>query len=261
MTHLLQLLYSSVLILLAGIMLTGCASREELVYFQGNPPMDSVQYEKYTPRLQSDDLLAITVSAADLEATLPFNQVNPYTMRGGGSGSTVDRQTTYLIDENGFIDYPVLGMIRLGGLTRSQAMNTMRRMLSEYIIEPGVNIQIANFKITVIGEVARPGTFTLPNERVTIIEALGMAGDLTINGVRDNVLVIREINGEKTFTRVDLTSGDMIYSPVYFLSQNDVIYVEPNKAQINSSTYSRNTSIIISVAGLLVTVLSIVFRK
>lgn len=231
-----------------------------MVYFQGSPTLDSRPYDQYTPRLQPDDLLAITVSAADLEATLPFNQMNPYTARGGGGSASMDRQITYLIDENGFIDYPVLGNIRLGGLTRSQAMGAMRQLLSKYIIDPGVNIQITNFKVTVIGEVRSPGSFTMPNERVTILEALGMAGDLTINGLRDNVLVIREIEGEKTFTRVDLTSADMINSPVYFLSQNDVIYVEPNKAQINASAYNRNTSIFISIAGILISVVSLLVR-
>ena len=248
-----------ILVLVVGGLLSGCASREELVYFQGSPPGPSMQYEKYTPRLQPDDLLAITVSAADLEATLPFNQVNPYSMRGGGSGD-MDRQITYLIDEKGFIDYPVLGYIRLGGLTRSQAMAAMRQLLSKYIIDPGVNIQIVNFKVTVIGEVRNPGSFTLRNERATILEALGMAGDLTINGLRENVLVIREIEGEKTFTRVDLTSADVINSPVYFLSQNDVIYVEPNKAQINASAYNRNTSIFISIAGILISIASLLLR-
>ncbi|WP_236976805.1 polysaccharide biosynthesis/export family protein [Membranihabitans maritimus] len=236
--------------------LSSCASREELVYFQGEQFRDST-FLKYTPTLQPDDLLSITVSAADLEATLPFNQVNPYTVR---AGQNTNREITYLIDEKGEIDYPVLGKVHLAGLTRSQAMDTMRKQLTEYIIDPGVNIQITNFRVTVIGEVRNPGTFTLPNERVTILEALGMAGDLTINGVRDNVLVIREVDGKKTFTRVDLTSQDIVKSPVYFLSQNDVVYVEPNQAQINSSTYSRNTSIVISVAGLIVSVIAVLAR-
>mgnify|MGYP001163251589 CR=1 FL=1 len=241
------------------LLLSSCASREELVYFQGPPPnLDSIHHAP--PTLQPDDLLAITVSAADLEATLPFNQVSPYTARAG-SGQNQDRQITYLIDEQGYIDYPVLGRIKLGGLTRAQAMDMMRRLLSEYIIDPGVNIHITNFRVTVIGEVRNPGSFTLPEERVTVLEALGLAGDLTINGVRNNVLVIRHTEGEKSFYRLDLTSNDIIQSPAYFLRQNDVIYVEPNKAQINSSTYSRNTSVVISIASLAITVLSILFRK
>ena len=241
------------------LLLSGCASREELVYFQGDPPnLDSVRH--YAPTLQPDDLLAITVSAADLEATLPFNQVNPYIGRAGG-GQNMDRQITYLIDSEGYIDYPVLGRIQLGGLTRAQAMDTMRQLLREYIIDPGVNIQITNFRMTVIGEVRNPGSFILPEERVTILEALGLAGDLTINGVRKNVLVIRGTEENESFIRVDLTSPDLVHSPAYFLRQNDVIYVEPNKAQINSSSYSRNTSVIISIASLAITVISILTRK
>src|SRR5690606_2192959 len=241
------------------ILVASCASREELVYFQGEPPnLDSIHHAP--PTLQPDDLLAITVSAADLEATLPFNQVSPYTARGG-SGQNMDRQITYLIDPEGYIDYPVLGKIKLAGLTRAQAMDMMRRLLSEYIIDPGVNIQITNFRVTVIGEVRNPGSFTLPEERVTILEALGLAGDLTINGVRKNVLVIRGTEENESFIRVALTSPDLVQSPAYFLRQIDVIYVEPNKAQINSSSYSRSTSVISSIASLAITVISILTRK
>lgn len=244
-----------ILICLALISLTGCATREQIVYFQGD--MDSIeqQAEKYSPTIQPDDLLVITVSARDFEATKPFNQVNYYYQSPNEA-----RLQTYLVDEEGYIDYPVIGKIQLGGLTRSQATNKLKKLLEEYIIDPGATINISNFKVTVLGEVTRPGSYTIPNERITILEALGLAGDLTINGVRNNVMVIREVNGEKTFHRVDLTSGNVVNNPVYFLMQNDVVYVEPNKAQIQSSAFGRNTSIIISVAGLLITVISVLTR-
>ncbi len=237
------------------LIITGCASREKIVYFQGDLQSIEKQAEQYSPVIQPDDLLVITVSARDFEATKPFNQVNYYYQSANEA-----RLQTYLVDEEGYIEYPVIGKVKLGGLTRTQAISQMKNLLIEYIIDPGVTVQISNFKVTVLGEVNVPGSYTLAHERITILEAIGLAGDLTINGVRDNVLVIREIEGEKTFHRVDLTSNEVFTSPVYFLMQNDVVYVEPNKAQINSSTYSRNTSIIISIAGLIITVISVLTR-
>lgn len=235
--------------------LTGCASREKIVYFQGDLNSIEEMAAHYSPTIQPDDLLVVTISARDFEATKPFNQVNYYYQ----SNNEV-RLQNYLVDEEGYIEYPVIGKVKLGGLTRSEAIAHMKNLLSEYIIDPGVTINISNFRITVLGEVGNPGTFTLSNERITVLEAIGLAGDLTINGVRNNVLVIREIEGVKTFHRLDLTSEEVFKSPAYYLMQNDVVYIEPNKAQINSSTYSRNTSIIISVAGLIITVISVLTR-
>lgn len=243
-----------IIVFIGALLITSCASREDVVYFQGERTTFE-QAANYVPLLQPDDQLVITVSALDFDATKPFNQVNYYYQ-----GQDKDRRQTYLIDENGEIDYPVLGKLKLGGLTRNEAIDMMKEKLAEYIVDPGVNIQITNFKVTVLGEVLKPGTYPLENERITILEALGLAGDLTINGVRDNVLVIRETADKKEFYRVDLTQSEVFESPVYYLKQNDVVYVEPNKAQISSSVYNRNTPIFISIAGLIITVISVLSR-
>lgn len=243
------------LIVISSILLTGCASRKDIVYFQGESASPESIANKYTPTIQPDDQLVITVSGRDFETTKPFNQVNYYYQREGDV-----RQQSYLVDAEGSIEFPVLGKVELGGLTRTEAIAKMKSLLSEYVIDPGVIINIINFRITVLGEVRNPGTYPLENERITILEALGLAGDLTINGVRNNVLVIRETDEKKEFYRVDLTSDSVINSPVYYLKQNDVVYVEPNKAQINSSTYSRNTSVIIAIASLIITVISVLTR-
>ncbi|MND54044.1 SLBB domain protein [compost metagenome] len=132
--------------------------------------------------------------------------------------------------------------------------------MSQYIKDPGVNINFNNFRISVLGEVARPGSFITPTERITVLEALGMAGDLTIRGVRENIMVIREIDGQKNIHRLDLTQQNALNSPYYYLAQNDVVYVEPNKAQINNSKLGANTNIIISIASLLITVISVLTR-
>lgn len=241
------------ILVMTGIVFTSCATRERIVYLQGDQASFE-QPQNYTPTLQPDDQLVITVSALDVQATAPFNQINHYQVQDE------TRRQTYLIDRNGEIDYPVLGKIKLAGLTRNEAVELLKGKLKDYVVDPGVHIQIVNFKVTVLGEVARPGTFNLDNERITVLEALGLAGDLTINGVRENIMVVRETAESKEFYRLNLTSNEVVNSPAYYLKQNDVVYVEPNKAQIQSSSFGRNTSIIISVAGLLITVISVLTR-
>ena len=167
---------------------------------------------------------------------------------------------TYTIDNNGNIDFPKLGKVSLAGKTRTEAIDYMREKLSGFLVDPGVNITVRNFRVTVLGEVKSPGSYTIDNDRITLLEALGLAGDLTINGVRNNILVVREQNGEKEEFRVDITQRDALNSPAFYLAQNDVIYVEPNKAKLHSSKYTANYSVFISVASLLITVVSVVTR-
>ena len=160
----------------------------------------------------------------------------------------------YLIDKEGNIDFPVLGKVELVGLTTEQAKQKIREILQkDYLKDPIVNMRIKNFRVTILGEVNKPGTYTVESERVTIFEALGLAGDLKIKGKRDNVLVIRDFNGTKTYTRVDLTSKALINSPVYFLTQNDVVYVEPNKSAITSASLDNRVTIAVSILSMLVT--------
>ena len=160
----------------------------------------------------------------------------------------------YLIDKDGMIDFPIIGKIKIAGLDRNEAIELLKNQLSVYIKKPIVNIRILNYKITVIGEVSKPGTFTIPNERITILEAIGIAGDLTITGKRNNVLIIRDIDGQKINFRVDLTKNELFKSPVYYLNQNDVVYVEPNRTKINSSAINpSNAGIIISSISLFIT--------
>ncbi len=249
-------------LMLVLLCMSSCASKKEMYYFQGDETSINEIY-KYTPTLRPDDLLVITVSALDVESTLPFNQQNPYNVNTTTSESvtsTNPRLRTYLIDENGEIDFPVLGKVKLEGLTRSEAMDFLREKLKRYIKDPSVNIHISNFRITILGEVNRPGTYTLANEKITLLEALGLAGDLTIYGKRQDIVVIREAEGNKTFTHVDLRSNQIFSSPVYYLSQNDVIYVHPNGARRNSSNYSATNSVFISIAGIVISVISVLTR-
>jgi len=246
-------------IIIVTIMLASCGTKEDVVYFNGiSSANNSVGLDSYSPTYHIDDELVIVVNAIDAEAAKPFNQTavtyadDMIDVRGR------ERLQTYIIDSNGIINFPVLGDIKIAGLNREQAISLIGNKLKDYIKDPIVNIKTVNYKITVLGEVNRPGTYTATNERITLIEALGLAGDMTIYGERENVLVIREYDGKKTYTRVNLKSHDLFNSPVYYLSQNDVVYVEPNKTRAKGSSIGASTGVIISSIGLLISVATLI---
>ncbi|GEM66506.1 polysaccharide biosynthesis protein [Sphingobacterium mizutaii NBRC 14946 = DSM 11724] len=245
--------------IIAVSLFTSCASRKDLVYFQPDSLELNTTYELNAPKLQPGDILAISITADDVRATAPFNQVSSYNSTGTLQ-TTNPFIPTYSIDVNGEIDFPKIGKIKIGGKTRTEAMEFLKSEVSRFIINPGVSMEIRNFRITVLGEVKSPGSYSINNDRITILEAIGMAGDLTINGIRHNVLVIREQNGKKEEFRIDLTKNNSLNSPVYYLAQNDVIYVEPNGAKIQSSKYTQNTSIFVSIASLIITIIAVIVR-
>lgn len=242
------------------MLMSSCGSRKNMVYLQNDSTQINTLYEQYVPKIQVNDILTIVVTAADPKVTAPFNPGS--TMTSGSLTQQVDMalRPTYTVDNQGDITLPMLGKVHVAGLTRVEAIEKVREALSQYIKDPGVNMNFNNFRVSVLGEVARPGSFIMPTERVTVLEALGMAGDLTIRGVRHNVMLIREVDGQKTTHRLDLTKESTLNSPYYYLAQNDVIYVEPNKAQINNSKLGANSNIIISISSLLITVISILTR-
>lgn len=239
---------------------SACVSNKDIAYFQFDEIDQTKVSNKFQTIFKPDDLLQITISSDDLEATKPFNlPVASF----GTSNSAVGqpRQQAYLIDSKGEIDFPVLGKLKLGGLTREDALELFKNKLDpDYIINPTINIRISNFKISVYGDVKKPGTYTIPNERVSILDAIGLAGDLNISGKRKNVMVIREENNQKNKYFVDLTSNKTLTSPVYYLQQNDAVYVEHNYAKIQSASSNTNTSLFISVTGLIITIVSLLTR-
>ncbi len=234
------------LILLLLLLSTGCAKRN-LVYFSDIDKSSNFSAkipEMIEPIIQTDDLLKITVTSLSPESNLLFNSgvLNPTGNRAGG---TETLNEGYLVDKNGEINFPVLGMVKLAGLTKPEAIEEMSFRLQEYVKDPIVNIRFTNFKITVIGEVNKPATFTVPTEKINILEALGLAGDMTPYGKRENVLIIREKDGIRSATRVDLNKNDILSSPYYYLQQNDVIYVEPDKIKaIQASTNQRSLTLL-----------------
>lgn len=239
--------------------ISSCASRKDLAYVQNADSMSEIEsFYSFEPTLKVDDLLSIIVSAETPEVTLPFNL--PQIQGNYEIGNNQNGIKTYLIDSEGFIDFPVVGSIQLAGLSRTKAVEKLQEAVAIYIINPSINLRILNYKVSVLGEVAKPGNYPLQSERITLLEALSMAGDLTIYGKRDNILIIREVEGKKSFNRVDITSADFINSPFYYLTQNDQIVVEPNKARMNASVVGPNITLFISALSVLVSLSIILFR-
>lgn len=213
----------------AAILFSSCSKRN-LVYFSDLPKSTdfNTPIKNYSaPRIQQDDILSVSVSSLNPESNVLFNNVLlPST---GNTNVIADKiNEGYLVDKNGFINFPVIGKVSLAGLTKEQATEKMTDLIKAHVKNPIVNIRFLNFKVTVIGEVSKPATFTIPTEKITILEALGLAGDMTAYGKRENVLIIREKDGIRSTSRVNLNNKDVLSSPYFYLQQNDIVYVEPD---------------------------------
>jgi len=229
--------------------LSSCVSKKEVVYFQNAKDFETiVDTDTFAPKFKVNDIVSVFVSTFDIEAVAPFNLY-----LGGGGTNANPQLIDYLVDIEGNIDYPVLGKVKLLGLTVEEAKILFKEKLSDYLKDPIVNIRILNFRISIIGEVMSPGRYDVSGERITILEALALAGDLTIKGKRENILVVRDFNGTKTYTRVDLTNKELFNSPVYYLTQNDVVYIEPNNSARSSASGDTRIGTIISITSFLVT--------
>lgn len=246
------------------LLIPSCKTREKLVYFQtGNLDSLGKVPSTFNPTFQTDDFLSIIVTAQEPESVIPFNLIPTMTQTSSNNGyaTGIPASNGYLIDNEGNIQFPILGTLHLGGLNRQEAVALIQNKLKDYLKGPGVQIQILNYKITVLGDVKTPGTFKIPNERITLLEALGLSGDLNMTGLRKNIMVIREENGQKKEYRVDITSKDFFASPVYYLHQNDVVYVEPNSTARTTSTLWRTTgTIFISLSSLIISTIILIVR-
>ncbi|WP_369747606.1 polysaccharide biosynthesis/export family protein [Muriicola sp. SD30] len=237
------------LTLFTCFLLSSCASRRDVVYFQDTGEFETMLVNnKAATKFKVDDLVSIHVSSLDPEASVPFNL-----FRGASERGFSAEQVDYLVDQDGMIDFPVIGKLKIEGLSPDELRSLLRERLSEYLKDPIINIRLTNFTVTILGQVNRPGTYPVVGEQISILEALGLAGDLTLRGVRENVLVIRDFNGTKVYTRIDLTSKDMTKSPVYYLTQNDVVYIEPNRTGIKETSVGPSTTITITIISTLIT--------
>ncbi|HLT65524.1 MAG TPA: polysaccharide biosynthesis/export family protein [Flavobacterium sp.] len=246
---------------LSILAMTSCASKKDVLYYS-DIDVAELKENIFNTEFQVDDLLMIVVTAQDPLAAQPFNvtttfTVNPLNQAGGGQY----QQHLYLVDSNGNIEFPILGTLKVAGKTKHEFTEELKTKISQYIVNPIINLRLMNFQVSVQGEVARPNVYTFNSERITLPEVLAQAGDLTIHGNRKNVLIIRDQNGKQITKRIDLTSSDFINSDFYYLKQNDIVYVEPNQVRVNSSAVGPNVSVIISVASLLITIATLTIRK
>ena len=252
------------IVILFFAFLTSCTTPKDIVYFQD---VGNYEYyrnvEKYEVYIHQDDNLAILVNSKNTNVTIPFNlpMTNYYV---GGDTYGQQRLTGYLVDTEGNIEFPVLGKLHVEGLTRNQLRDLIKQKLidEDLIRDPIVTINFLNFKISVQGEVSRPGSFNITGERITLLEALSMAGDLTIYGKRDRVAVIRETKSGRSILYHNLLSTEIFSSPCYYLQQNDIVYVEPNKRRVQQSNINQNNSVSVwlSVFSVILTATSIIIN-
>ncbi len=249
------------LLLLMPFFFAGCKSRN-LVYFSdlGDQEIyaEEINSKPLEPTIEYGDMLNILVSSSNAEANQPFNRgsiQSTNNLTENNNIKSIDADG-YLVDNQGDIDFPVLGQVHVGGMTKNDAKSKLTDLLKEYLNDPIITIRYLNYKITVLGEVNNPDTFTIPSERVNIIEALGMAGDMTVYGKRENVLLIKETGDKRKIVRLNLNDSHILDSPYYYLQPNDIVYVEPYKSKREQASLTRsNISIFLSVISALSLVL------
>ena len=241
-----------------------CVTQKQMTYLSDAQPESAASINSsFVPQsemvVRSGDALTIFVSALDQEAVTPYNlPMVVYAKPGEQQLSTTPAMQYYIVDEEGNIDFPVLGKLHVAGMRRNEIENYLKKQLETQVLNPLVHVNLVNAKISVMGEVARPGQIALVSGRMTILEALAAAGDLTPYGRRDNVLLTREVDGKVEIARLNLGSKDLFTSPYYYVQQNDVIYVSPNKvravASTNSGLWLSVVSTALSAATVIITV-------
>lgn len=248
------------------IALSSCTTAKKLKYFQDlpeNDKMNEIGQAQFTePVIQADDILSINVNTTEADAGQIINARNGVNLTAGinSATGTVGVGAGYLVDKDGIVEIPIVGKVKLSGLTTQAAKEAVRTAAKRYFKDPIVDVRFANFKVTVLGEVNHPASYFLPNERVTILDAIGYAGDMTIYGKRNNVLIMRKDTQGKNYTvNVDMTRKDIINSPNFYLKQNDVVYVEPRRGRQDQNT--ENTVLkYVTVAATVLTALVLLHR-
>lgn len=229
---------------------SSCASTKKALYFRGQGDA-SIRSKDFVPEtiIEGNDILSILVSSLNQDASSAFNLSNTTDVTSTTAAGNRNESAGYLVSHEGYIQFPQLGSIKAAGLTKDQLQDTVTRILTDrkLLISPVVSVRMLNFKVTVLGEVGHPTVIPVPSEKISLLEALGLAGDLTINAKRDNVLVIREEPGKKVIKRLNLNSSELFTSPYYYLRSNDIVYVEPNRTKVmNNSNVAMWVSVILA---------------
>ncbi len=258
--------YSNLILVLLVALATSCSAPKNVAYLWNSDDVDLSQSQYlYDAKIMPKDVLTITVNTVNPEAAAPFNLTVP-TSFNNQSRSTYSQPIlqTYLVDNEGTIDYPVLGRIKVGGLTKRECETMIHDKIKPYLNaneKPVVTVRMSSYSISVLGEVARPGSYQVSREKINILEALAQAGDLTIYGVRENVKLIREDSkGKKQIYHINLNDANLLTSPYYYLQQNDIVYVEPNKVKARNSTVGQTTTLWFSATSILISMASLLYN-
>jgi len=247
-----------------GLTLTSCSSAKEVAYFQNIEEQILLSEQlktsiNYEPIIGVDDRLSITVSALDPNGAAPFNlPAVSYLQPGESTASVVPNLRSYLVGADGCIDFPIIGKIKVIGLTKLELVDLLKTQISAYLNMPLVNIEFMNYRVSVLGEVNKPGSIIVSTDRLSLLDALAMAGDLTIYGERSNILLIRDSGGKREFHRFDLTDSQIFVSPYFYLRQNDVVYVEPNRPRQKNAKFSQTDQFNLSLVSVVVSAASVI---
>lgn len=239
------------------LLVTSCATKREIIYFQDAQELnDSDELQRFEPVVEMNDVLHINVSSLNAEVVAPFVKKQEQ----GINNNQNPLLNGYLVSAEGTVQFPVLGAVLVAGKTRSQIENELKTQLSQFITDVVVDVRIMNFKITVIGAVNNPGVYTIQDERVTIPQALGLAGDLSIDGNREKIMILREEDGKQKVTNIDITQTDLFSSPYYFLKQNDIVYVEPSLKGVKKAGFIPDIPALLSLFTVILSTVIIISR-
>jgi polysaccharide export outer membrane protein len=253
------------LFFILSLVIFSCTTRKEIVYFRDIDTSNIENLDKYNEHLKINvnDILNINVRTLNPQASLQFSQSSIGGQGGqGGGGMRADllKISGYLVHQDGTIDFPQIGSIDVKGKSTREVQKLLESKLKKFLKNPIVSVRVINYKFTILGEVRAPGTYEILEENFTLLQALGMAGGLTINGKRKNILIIRHQDGERITKRIDLTTTEWMNSPFYFVKQNDQIYVEPNNPQVKRAGYVTDIGTALSVLSVILSVTVIIFR-
>lgn len=254
--------FKNIALLLAVAVAASCTTAKDILYFQNIDEVKPVKIEaKYEPVIHKDDKLQIIISGPDKTVVTPYNFTLSDNVAGGMQ--TMQSVVPYLVDSNGDIDMPGLGRIHVEGMRRTDLVDYISNTLKDQglVKDPVVSVSFLNYKVTILGEVRSPGTYTVGSERITVLQALGMAGDLLITAERSDIILIRDVDGEQTHIKIDLTDGNLLNSPYFYIHQNDVLYVPQSPARIAQGTTATSLwSTVLSSITTMIAVLSLVLN-
>lgn len=255
--------YTRILVFAAALVgAASCASYKDIIYFQD---IDDVELKPissdFEAVIKKDDRLTIVVSGPDKSVTAPYNLTLSEMSNGGSANSDPERATlSYLVDAEGNIDFPTLGTIHVEGMTRNELVDYLTDEVGKDVKDPIVYVSFRNYKITILGEVRSPGTYTMDSEKINILQALGKAGDLNLTAQRDGIILIREVNGEQKHFKIDLKDSHVLDSPYFYLQQNDVLYIPPSPTRVATATTATGIwSVILSSVTTTIALISLIF--